>query len=316
MRGLSEMFNVNYFLVSQANPHVVPILYLKSKLNSVFADVMEQEWKHRCVQLQSLLPAWFPSKVLTLVSQTWEGDVTVVLPYEYCQVGKAIINPTPASLLEAIHAGERCTWEKLAAIQCNCSIEMTLDQCLNIVVASERARRRAAAQAMACNAVVGPAGNRAGSYSGSLASKTRIPSWLAMSTMGDDGKTSSENLVAAGECGSPHSEAGAQEGGSVGWSENLQQGGSSPIAIPPGNKSADGRLDANVAHSSENLCEGLPCSDGADMMADFPLFTGHKTPEQAPFGSYSSAQEFWSRLFPVAAIVDESDMQALDFIAP
>lgn len=52
---------------AQANPHVVPILYFKSKINSTLADVMESEWKHRCNQLQSLLPDWFPSRLLTLV---------------------------------------------------------------------------------------------------------------------------------------------------------------------------------------------------------------------------------------------------------
>jgi len=143
MRGLSEMFNVNYFLVSQANPHVVPLLYLKSKINSTLADVLESEWKHRCRQLQDLLPDWFPSKLLTLVSQTWEGDITVTLPYEYCQVGKAIINPTREGLYEAVLAGQRRTWAKLAAIQCNCTIEATLDQCLGIVVTKQRQRRRA-----------------------------------------------------------------------------------------------------------------------------------------------------------------------------
>lgn len=76
------------------------------------------------------------------VSQTWEGDITVTLPYKYCQVGKAIINPTRESLYEAIMAGQRQTWAKLAAIQCNCSIEVTLDRSLNMVVAKERQRRR------------------------------------------------------------------------------------------------------------------------------------------------------------------------------
>jgi hypothetical protein len=32
MRGLSELFNVNYFIVSQTNPHIVPILRLKRAL--------------------------------------------------------------------------------------------------------------------------------------------------------------------------------------------------------------------------------------------------------------------------------------------
>lgn len=49
MRGLAEMFNVNYFICSQTNPHIVPALNIKRHLNRTFADLMEHEFKHRCV---------------------------------------------------------------------------------------------------------------------------------------------------------------------------------------------------------------------------------------------------------------------------
>ena len=47
MRSLSEMFNVNYFLVSQTNPHIVPALNLKKRVNRKLGSVVETEWKHR-----------------------------------------------------------------------------------------------------------------------------------------------------------------------------------------------------------------------------------------------------------------------------
>lgn len=49
MRSLSEMFNVNYFLVSQTNPHIVPALNLKKRFNRKLGNVIETEWKHRLV---------------------------------------------------------------------------------------------------------------------------------------------------------------------------------------------------------------------------------------------------------------------------
>ncbi len=49
MRGLAEMFNVNYFICSQTNPHIVPALNIKRHLNRTFADLLEHEFKHRCV---------------------------------------------------------------------------------------------------------------------------------------------------------------------------------------------------------------------------------------------------------------------------
>lgn len=47
MRSLSEMFNVNYFLVSQTNPHIVPALNLKKRVNRKLGNLLEAEWKHR-----------------------------------------------------------------------------------------------------------------------------------------------------------------------------------------------------------------------------------------------------------------------------
>lgn len=47
MRGLGEMFNVNYFLVSQTNPHIVPFLNLKKRCNRKLGNLLEAEWKHR-----------------------------------------------------------------------------------------------------------------------------------------------------------------------------------------------------------------------------------------------------------------------------
>ena len=47
MRTLSEMFNVNYFLVSQTNPHIVPALNMKRRFNRKLGNLLETEWKHR-----------------------------------------------------------------------------------------------------------------------------------------------------------------------------------------------------------------------------------------------------------------------------
>ena len=43
---------------------------------------------------------------------------------------KAAMNPTSYSLKVAIAEGQRMTWPKIAAIQANCAIEQTLDECM------------------------------------------------------------------------------------------------------------------------------------------------------------------------------------------
>ena len=134
MNGVSEMFNVNYFLVSQVNPHIVPWLALKRVFPKKIAYLIISEWKHRCQQLAEILPKWFPKHALLVFCQRWEGDLTVyketsVTSYLFMLM-RAAMNPTSYSLKVAIAEGQRNTWPKLAAIQANCAIEQTLDECL------------------------------------------------------------------------------------------------------------------------------------------------------------------------------------------
>ena len=39
----------------------------------------------RCKQLHGILPDWLPTYWLKVISQPWEGDVTMVLPSAYCR---------------------------------------------------------------------------------------------------------------------------------------------------------------------------------------------------------------------------------------
>ena len=52
---------------------------------------------NRCNQLQQVLPGPI-SKWLKVLSQPWEGDVTMVLPSTYSQIKKAVTNPSKRDL--------------------------------------------------------------------------------------------------------------------------------------------------------------------------------------------------------------------------
>ena len=140
MRGLSEMFGVNHFIVSQTTPHIVPFLNLKRALG-VAGQLGEAEIKHRCRQALEILPRWrWPARWLRAFSQPWEGDITITLPDALTQLAKTAIGPRRGDLLQAIRQGELSTWAKLSAIQCNCGIEATLDSCIQLVSGWERAK--------------------------------------------------------------------------------------------------------------------------------------------------------------------------------
>lgn len=65
MRTLSEMFNVNYFMVSQTNPHIVPALNMKRRVNRKLGNLLEAEWKHRHVLSPASCPQPAGQVVLT-----------------------------------------------------------------------------------------------------------------------------------------------------------------------------------------------------------------------------------------------------------
>lgn len=61
MKQLKELFNVNHFIVSQANPHIAPLLRLKEIIRAYggsfaakLAELAEMEVKHRCNQVLEL----------------------------------------------------------------------------------------------------------------------------------------------------------------------------------------------------------------------------------------------------------------------
>lgn len=190
MCGLSEMFNVNYFLVSQCNPYLLPIIAAKRTVPRLVGSLAEQEFKHRCKQLMEILPRSFgASRVLKLLSQPWEGDITMVLPASSFSTLKAIVNLSRDDLLRSLAEGQRAAWSKLSAIAANCDIEVTLDESLRFVTAAarrERARIRRRASYVAlphAGAAGGGGGMRAG-----------IPSWLHLQALGLTHSESHETL--------------------------------------------------------------------------------------------------------------------------
>lgn len=176
MKEIGVLFNVNWFIVSQTNPHISPILNIKALLRRVvgarcaaspcmihqisarewrgcatrpggakscrprppdafterasatlprhrprpsarsIAEVAEAEVKHRFQQLTWLLPPG-AAKVARLMSQPWEGDVTVVSPALSWTLTRLITDMSPKEMAAACRSGERSTWEKMPAIQ-------------------------------------------------------------------------------------------------------------------------------------------------------------------------------------------------------
>jgi TAG lipase / steryl ester hydrolase / phospholipase A2 / LPA acyltransferase len=120
-RQLSEMFNVNHFIVSQTNPHLVPLMSLRKFVPTHVFNLFQAEVKHVFLQAQTYMPPWLPTKWMSLFTQAWEGDVTILLPWRLYtkNVARAMFDPTSPDLIEADNLGTKAVWEHMSAIQVN-----------------------------------------------------------------------------------------------------------------------------------------------------------------------------------------------------
>ncbi|GAQ37682.1 hypothetical protein AtubIFM55763_006682 [Aspergillus tubingensis] len=141
MTRLSEMFNVNHFIVSQVNPHVVPFLpkddgpdpYLENSFTASrwirnITYLAKDEILHRMTVMSEL--GIFPTsltKTVSIVNQKYSGDINIYPEIQYSRIPVMLRNPTTEFMLQACLSGERATWPKLGRIRNHCAIELALD---------------------------------------------------------------------------------------------------------------------------------------------------------------------------------------------
>ena len=149
MTRLAEMFNVNHFIVSQVNPHVVPFLVKEednvaaearqptsaftagpSWLHSM-ANLAKGEALHRLHVLTELgiFPTYL-TKARSILNQRYSGDITIFPAISYAQFPKVLSNPTTEFMLQSMLTGERATWPKLSRVKNHVAIELALDEAI------------------------------------------------------------------------------------------------------------------------------------------------------------------------------------------
>ncbi|KAL5407953.1 hypothetical protein PMIN06_000480 [Paraphaeosphaeria minitans] len=153
MTRLAEMFNVNHFIVSQVNPHVVP--FLAKEEYDIGAEVQQQNsafsagpgWMHNMAsfakgealhRLEVLAEMGvFPntmSKVRSVLSQRYSGDITIFPAISYTNFPKILSNPTTDYMMRCLLAGEQATWLKVSRIQNHVAVELALDEAVNQIL--------------------------------------------------------------------------------------------------------------------------------------------------------------------------------------
>ena len=152
MTKLAAMLNVNHFIVSQVNPHVVPFLVKEEdeidvqpsssalapgpSWLSTLANLAKGEALHRMHVLAEL--GIFPNamtKLRSVLGQRYAGDITIMPKTSYTQFPHILCNPTPEFMARAMFNGERATWPKLSRIRNHLAVELALDSAVRKLIA-------------------------------------------------------------------------------------------------------------------------------------------------------------------------------------
>eukprot|EP00587_Corethron_hystrix_P003415 CAMPEP_0113297802 /NCGR_PEP_ID=MMETSP0010_2-20120614/510_1 /TAXON_ID=216773 ORGANISM="Corethron hystrix, Strain 308" /NCGR_SAMPLE_ID=MMETSP0010_2 /ASSEMBLY_ACC=CAM_ASM_000155 /LENGTH=812 /DNA_ID=CAMNT_0000150747 /DNA_START=197 /DNA_END=2636 /DNA_ORIENTATION=- /assembly_acc=CAM_ASM_000155 len=155
MDQLSEMFNVNHFIISQVNPHACMLASFslsKSIWSNAFVGVVNgilqflkkqiKGWIRNFIELvggRRIAPLWDTRRgfFVQLLTQEYEGrDCDVTLnPWEndislFKSFFRCIYNPTDKEFFDWMKAAERETWKYIPMVRNHCAVEVTLDCCV------------------------------------------------------------------------------------------------------------------------------------------------------------------------------------------
>jgi len=157
---LRRLHNVNHFVVSQTNPHIVPFLpehpEAADSLRAAARRYAYGTVQHQASQLVGIARAVLPfarvRKPLEaahgILEQDYRGHVTIQPHLGAWSYVKLMTNPAPDTVRRFVLEGERATWPKLAMIRNQTCISAKLDECLRRcggALEQRRARRRSGA---------------------------------------------------------------------------------------------------------------------------------------------------------------------------
>ena len=211
MQQLSEMFNVNHFIISQANPHAVMFASYNQErsvwvnpvtglLNSLLIFLKDQTraWLAHLVELvgaRRISPLFATQRDIgaSFFTQEYQGrecDISLI-PWKshrglFSAFMHCLYNPSLEEFHEWVKAGELETWKHIPAIKSHIAEEVTLDRCV------QRLRKRIVSESWAkkrnnSGISAGKMGNRVPSFFTS-------PSLVNMSGLGVADQTNLEEF--------------------------------------------------------------------------------------------------------------------------
>ena len=137
---MRRLHNVNHFIVSQTNPHVIPFVNAHEPPNA-FSTVRDFALSSVRVQARSVLDlvgdalpvAGLKGGVKTVSSilgQSYHGNITILPEISLWRYINVTANPSMESITRFIMEGERATWPRMPMIQVQTRISRALERAL------------------------------------------------------------------------------------------------------------------------------------------------------------------------------------------
>jgi TAG lipase/steryl ester hydrolase/phospholipase A2/LPA acyltransferase len=140
---LMHLYDVNFTIVSQTNPHVVPFLNRRGQdekvgLRGLPAHILKSEVQFHGQGLFDYLRKRVRPELLrqaagqayTIMAQKYSGDVTIAPAYRLQHFTRMLSNPDPDFIRQMVLEGERATWPKISMIRSHARISKTLERCV------------------------------------------------------------------------------------------------------------------------------------------------------------------------------------------
>ncbi|KAJ3397522.1 hypothetical protein HDU92_007185 [Lobulomyces angularis] len=132
MARITELFGVNHFIVSQVNPHVLPVMKAFSlplvKTTSYLLWSEVSHWIQQAIELG--LPGNILQRAQSMVRQRYTGDITIIPSIPLSNLTEIMGNPNPELILYYSLLGEAATYKLIGRIKTHCQIELVVDEML------------------------------------------------------------------------------------------------------------------------------------------------------------------------------------------
>lgn len=136
---LSRMHNVNHFIVSQTNPHVVPFMN-EEPTKGLMPFLRQTLFMGPLMQVENALEAarrnfnvpglgMLIKRAHAITTQTYSGDITIYPEHQFSDYLRTLSNPSKKLIDKLILSGRRAAWPRLARVRNTTRISRCFDRC-------------------------------------------------------------------------------------------------------------------------------------------------------------------------------------------